>query len=444
MKPMEIKNTAIAEALQNISAVCGEYHLYSKYVNYKPDTLDRRAGAYAVVSIFPIPDNVDPIKIIERNERHGELFYPKDFAIKLHGKNMIAILNELTDYCRNAEFVATIFSEYRKEIPEKMRRDELYPLIDFNEGAYNPDYPERLQRLYKTKLMEYFQDATPTKGFDKKWKEFYRSEKYNENESYFKNLMTFRNRGVQNVSLEVLFKGTAAVKKVTIPEHDYQRLIKYLKECYPDVMFHADEKWVIDHGMMKDADGPFGKTITHKEYCDILERDFAEKQFDAIKHVKPSYFEYREIYYKESDEAIIASAYNSIRLRYAKPDPIEKLKQNGEINVVSIPDENFMNFVSLAKANQIPFSLDNRGRYSTPSFELVSVVYNTYNEQKIKSILNRIAVEKVKYYHAIVPEQEAIRNQTLRQQISAAENKKIELQKEEKDIERKYSEAIRV
>lgn len=145
--------------------------------------------------------------------------------------------------------------------------------------------------------------------------------------------------------------------------------------------------------------------MTDKELYDIMVRDFASKQYDAIKDYSPSYSELRYLYYKSCDEEIIAKIINKITFRYAKCETISEIRTNGEIKTIIIPYEDAMNFVSLAKAQHLKFHFDVEGYRSTPSFDTIGVIINDYEEPRVKRILARIIEDKINYSHAITDQQ---------------------------------------
>lgn len=401
MNYLSINKNNFPMLINDIEKIFKEYNMYGNIIEYKMDTLDPRAGIYAVVSIEPFINKINPIDIIERNERHDLLFFPKNFAIKITDNNRLNVINKITEYCSEAEFVNTIFKQYGKDVPKKIRKDELYPLIDMYTGSQNVNFSDELRRIHKNKLDKYFEIYSPDKDKDKEWVDFYRSEKYDANKSYLQNKLESIKREKNIVSLDVLFKGNSTIKKFTIAEHEFKIFKERIKNCYPDLEYSVSKMYTYDHGLLKDEKSPWGKTVTFEEYSKILEDQFAIQQYDAIKNIKPSYFENRDIYYKISDEPIIARIINDIQLKYAKCNDLEMLNRRDNTLVITIPYTNFMNFVSLAKHNHIPFHIDISGRFSKPSLETVSIVINECDKEFVMNILNRIATEKVMFSHQI-------------------------------------------
>lgn len=396
---MYAPDNGLINSMNQLEKAAKEYGLYYSAVPYKVGTLDERAGYYAVLSLKPISEHVDPIKLVERNKRHQGLFYPYDFATKLSNKNLLISFNEIVSYCKEVEFAQYIFNKYQVELPTKLRRDELISLMAFNDAANNELYPEHLRDLYETEMKQYFNASFIKNKDDQQWHDFYRSERYDVSKSLRQNRKESKLES-QEVDMEVLFKGDNSVSEVTIPEHLYGSFKKYL-QSYPDVYFHALDVKVDDHGLI---DGPWGKAITDKELYDLLVEKFSTDQFDAIKDMKPSYFENRTIYFREADEQIIARIVNELTLKYVKSENLEEITKHGSTSTLLLPVSDVMNFTSLAKANKLPFYLDTVGHYTTPSLDTIGIVVNTYNEEKLNAIVMHLANLKLSH-HALVPEQ---------------------------------------
>ena len=102
----------------------------------------------------------------------------------------------------------------------------------------------------------------------------------------------------------------------------------------------------------------------------------------------------------------MASAFQDATLRYARSDNLQTIEARGGTLCLScIPKEDFMNFVSLAKANRLSFYIDSTGLFEVPSIKKINVVYSSHDEDLLRDILDRIVNEKVEYSH-LVPDEE--------------------------------------
>ena len=177
-----------------------------------------------------------------------------------------------------------------------------------------------------------------------------------------------------------------------------------MESCYPFISYAKGEKTIIDHGIDKPGMTslqPLGRRITSEEFCALREERFAEEGWAALSGVKPSYWEMRDIHYKESDEPIIASVYQSVTLDYAHDNDLRELLDRGPIDLLSVSATDFMNFVSLAKANDLRFYIDKRGDFTTPDFEHVNIIYNQSQFDLITGITARMLDDKVEHSHLL-------------------------------------------
>ena len=152
---------------------------------------------------------------------------------------------------------------------------------------------------------------------------------------------------------------------------------------------------------------------------------FAEEGFAALADLRPAYWEFRDVYYKAADEDLVAGVYNRIALSYAKCNPLMDLKERGELRLTKIPASDFMNFVSLAKANKLRFYIDNDGDFALPSLDHINVIYNAHQEEKLQGITERMVHDKVEYSHMLdIPPYSA-----LSAKLQSIEKRKQEIQK---------------
>ena len=146
--------------------------------------------------------------------------------------------------------------------------------------------------------------------------------------------------------------------------------------------------------------------------------------------MNPSYWEFRDIYYRAVDEPIIASVCNMMRLQYAKCNSLEELTRFGELSMLDIPESSFMNFVSLAKTNDLRFYIDTKGDYAVPSLDTVHVLYNTYQGEKLFGILDRLNQDLTSDMHSSNPHPSLENRITYSKQYSYSVSTPAEDQKE--------------
>ncbi len=370
----------------NADDVAKEYGLYSKFV-----TINKYSGQpdiYLVFSVNPIKEDVNPIEIINRNDRNNNLFYPENFAVNLSQTNPLLAWEYITYYLGHAEFLCELYSTFNVPLPKKIRTDELSALKTFARGQANTNYDMDTRKKYAEGLREYFEQESSRGKLAQEWNEFYRSELFDDDKSFVKNLISFLNRKNPEVELDTLLDSNDNLKKCYATEHHYKEFKEIIKEKYPDVKYSVSEKKVVDQGVIVDpetkkpAATQFGFCVTEEEYDRICEARFAIDGFQCLEGLNPSYFEGRYIYYKASDENIVASVFNDICFRWAKCSSLEELKARGKIEQIDIPAGQMKNFYVGAKQHKIPFYIDNDVNRS-PRLDVVHVLYNSVDHDKM-------------------------------------------------------------
>lgn len=175
-----------------------------------------------------------------------------------------------------------------------------------------------------------------------------------------------------------------------------------MKDLYPHVTYAISNISKVDHGGAGnpvETHAAIGKRVTQEEFAEIRKERFAAEGWAALENLVPVYWEFREVYYKACDEPLIASVYNAITLEYARCTPLDDMYGNRLL--LSVPLEDFMNFVSLAKANKVKFYIDNLGDYAIPSLVDVHVVYCEHQSETIYGIMERLVNDKVSGSHII-------------------------------------------
>ncbi len=391
-----------------------EYGVYTKIVRCKDDLC-------LIASLKPVTDNISPMDIIRRNNRNTRLFYPSVFAIKINtDDNFMLDMEKLLKYCREAEFVKVIYAEFGLPIPERLRYTEVYSLMRFNDGRNEPQADPRLVKLYDKGLKKFFRHESRG-GLRKKWRDFFRSDKFNDDASKLKNFLAFLNRKAPETDINLLLKSGESVKWIAMQEHEYSEFRKTVKEYYPEIHFGVGKKYAVDHGMVELPGS--GKPVTFKEYCEIRDRYFPAGGYGALENLNISYWEFRDVFFKTADEPIIAQIYNNISLKFANCANLQELLDRGEVGYINIPITDFMNFAALAQENNLPYYIDKWGEYQEINLDTVCVVYNKFNEDVINNINNGITNVKIQTSHAISSAQKtALETQIL----NAASKKEIQ------------------
>lgn len=397
------------QLVQRIKHICASYGLYGNVVYYSPspftcDGDSNRNRLYIIAGISPafgedqLPEWIQPDQIIMRNKRNIKLFYPDAWALELTpGTQEIEVLDQLKDYAEHVSFLSFQYRDHGLPMPEKLRLAEVNHLMTlYDQSLWNSDQP-RVQRKYQSGLDWFFKREKSTMPFRQKWLDYYRSEKFPDEKGPISKLRGYFKRNNPEVSIQQLFDTNENLKKLELQEHEFRYFRKFIADCYPEVSFAVGDREVVNHGVTPPSasDTVSVRNVTLEEYDAVRKERFAEEGFEALANMNPSYWVFRDIYYRAVDEPIIASVRNSIRLQYAKCNPLEELCHFGEMSMKAIPESSFMNFVSLAKTNGLRFYIDTKGDYALPSLDTVHVLYNVCQEDKMFGILERVNQDKV-------------------------------------------------
>lgn len=393
----------------NANDVAKEYGVYSKFVTV--DNYADKPDVYLVFSVNPIPEGVNPVEIINRNERNNNLFYPENFAVNLSQVNPLLAWEYITDYLGNAEFMCELYSNFEVPLPKKIRDDELSALKTFYCGQTNANYDMDTRKKYAEGLREYFKQETSRGKLAREWNEFYRSELFDNDKSFVKNFISFLNRKKPEVKLDILLDSNDNLKKCYASEHHYKIFKEVIKEKYPDVKYSVSDKQVVDKGLIVDPNSnkpvatQYGLTVTEEEYDKICDARFAIEGFKCLDGLNPSYFEGRYVYYKASDENIIASVFNDICFRWAKCSSLEDLKARGKLEQIDIPASQMKNFYVGAKQHGIPFYIDNDVNRK-PNLSVLHVLYNAVDHDKMGRYITGLTMANISLSH-VSPEEVA-------------------------------------
>lgn len=401
---------AQARAVAQIRAICREYGLSGSIFSYNPCYLPESnrnrvyvvAGTDAALSGDTLPQGLSPDVIIRRSERNKQLFYPHVWAFDLSANsNQMKATESLVEYLKKAEFLKMLYGQYDMTPPEKIRVSEVHQLIDFYDMATSYTVDSRTRAKCKKDLDWFFRRERST-GFRRRWLDYFRSEHFPDEKGPVAKIMGYFRQKNQRTNIRQLMDVNADVHKLTMQEHEYKLFTRFLQGAYPDVVYAAGEKEIVNHGGInngKETEEALGRRITGEEFAVLRKERFAEEGWAALAKVKPAYWEYRDVYFKACDEPLVAAAYNSITLQYAKCDPLDKLPE--PVRLVDVPVTDFMNFVSLAKAKGLLFYIDNVGDYAVPSLETIHVVYSVHQQNTLQSILDRMMDDKVAFSHVL-------------------------------------------
>lgn len=405
-----------SEFLAQFQSICHSFGLYGSIVSHLPTPIQggNQNKAYLVVGRspeieeFPSQNGFDPAYYLRRNLRDERVVYTDYFIHELGPDcTYMDIMEKLLEYCKFTEFLTSLYKHFRMEPPLRLRRFEIRQLMD----ARDRQQSELSDRIWRrsTEFLNRFFEKERKGGIQKEWMAFFRSEKYPDEGNALEKIAAFRNRHSPVVPLAQLMACNSRIHTLEMQEHEYQRFAEIMSKQFSFVPYAVSDKVILDNHTAS-AGSSFDESsfqeISGEAFDKIIEDRFAEESWDCIRSYLPCYFEIRKVSYAAADEPYITSAFQSATLRYARSDDLQAVEaRGGSFRLFNIPKEDFMNFVSLAKANELSFFIDAMGYFETPSLKKVSVIYSSTDEALLQGILTRIVGEKVEASH-LIPDDE--------------------------------------
>lgn len=393
------------------NGVCQEYGVSCKVLTKNKYAFSDKKEHYLVFGVNGVPDDLDVKDIYIRNERSNALFYTDYYVVKLNeDASKLGLVEYAVSYCKTVEFLKKLFSEFRAPLPVVIRGDEINGLKEYNSGRNNKALSLSGRSDYTKGLIKYFKQEKTRNKYLQKWRAFMRSDKFDRKASRLKMFLDFSKRNSQITSVELLNETNNDLNTTLINEHELAKFQEIISSLYPDVLYSISDVEVENGGFdKKDKNkpihkikaGPFGKLVTYQAFCEEREKRFATEGYEALKELNPVYYETRQLTYKEIDEPFVASVLNSIRFAYAKSDSLQTVRVPGldVVSYIDVPVDDMMNFVSLAKANKVPFYLDCFGKFGKSNFEKIRVVYSAGNDNIMNGIVTRMIDEKLELSH---------------------------------------------
>lgn len=390
-----------------IQEICAQRGLYANVVNYSPSPIpgSNRNRTYIIagpdpdIARDPLPARYDLPELLHRNKRTEGLFYTDAWVYDLSGGNDLKAIKELTDYCRNTEFMFTVSSEFHASLPQKLWLSEISQLSNaYDYYQRTLDLPEN--KSFKRRLEWFFKRENSKSQLRRAWLDYFRSDKFPHGFNPITKILGFIKRKSPEVSLDQLMAANSDIQRYDMTDYQYKLFRKYMQECHPEVTYSVSEPEIVDHGGVGTKDtttDPPTKRVTQEEYDSIRHKFFDTEGWDCVRDLKPVYWIFRKIYYKEEDEPVIASVFRDITLQYAKCDSEQEITRNGNFGLQSIPSSSFMMFAGYAKFSGLQFYIDNRGTYAVPSLDNVNILYKKDQQELLNRVLNEMVNFQIEY-----------------------------------------------
>lgn len=429
-------NNDLIEIINNVKPEvqdkCRKYGIYGNVVYYDPYPSISEAKhekLYIVAGNDPRIENdkfaatLKPDEIIRRNERTEGLFYTDLWAWDMTEGSPIDAYDELMEYGNRIEFLSSIYAEFNTDLPEKIWDNEINVLLKYYEaylaGLFNKNAP---YKEAKEGLDKFFKNEKNSGKLNKEWLEYSRSDRFPIDESLLKKIINFFNRKSNVIELETLVERSNGIKTLEMDEFEYKVFAKKMQEMYPEVTFAISDISVIDHGGLGTIDKttvPPTKYVSQEEFAVTLKNRFAQEGWNCISDLNPCYWEIRKVHYRAVDEPIIARVYNAIAYQYTNSLDQQSIDYDGDIQLYKVSKNNFMNFVSEAKAQNLRYHIDFKGEYSDTSLDFLNVIIRRSSEAVINDVFERMIEFKAENDHKL-----SMIMPSLSQQIDEVKSKK--------------------
>ena len=408
----ELTSAEVNKLERYYTNVCKSYGVTCKVLTRPKHAFSSKEESFLVFGINGVPEHLDVKEIYIRNERSNSLFYTDYFVVKIdEDTSVLGLVDAAVSYCKTVKFLKDLYAEHKTPLTRVIRGDEIGGLKEHNIGRKNKRLSPEQRAKFNAGIKKFFKQENTKIKYFQKWRAFSRSDKFDRKALVWKMFFDFHKRNSQITELALLHETNDDLKTTVINEHEFRKFKEIMQREHPDVLYAVSEREIQNEGFNIKRDkrkpihkikaGPIGKLITYEAYCAVVEKRFAAEGYDGIKDLNPAYYETRQLTYKEIDEPYVAGVLNSIRFAYAKSNSLQSVKipDVDIVSYVDIPVGDMMNFVSLAKANHVPFYLDFYSKFSNANFETIRVVYSPAKDEMMKSIVKRMVNEKFQLSH---------------------------------------------
>lgn len=399
-------NDAYAFTASRIQQICKQYGLFGNIYYYAPSQPAGLSCAkmYVIAGTFrdlegpTLPKWARPDEILRNQQENEKLFYTNIWAYDMTGESTdVQAIESLVEYLQKTEFLRLIYTQYNTPFPRVLRRSEITQLFTF--WNWSMEMSGKAKEKAKQDLSWFFK-REKSKGFRRRWLDYFRSEKFPDDSGPIGRIRGYIHRNEQILPLKQLWDVNSNVKKLEMQEYEFKLFTKRVKQFYPQISYAIGSVDVVDHGGVGNAPETYsvlGKRVTAEEYARVRKERFATEGWPSLANLQPVRWEFRDIYYKQCDEALIYAAFYAVTLDYAKCNDLNDMY--GERLVAFVPHMDFMNFVSLAKANGLKFYIDALSEYAPATPDFVPVLYCAHQTEKLYGIFTRLTEDKVTAGH---------------------------------------------
>ena len=361
-------DTSLLNSINEISSRC---EVNCRYIEEGP-------SLYFYATLGDI-DSVLDLKTIEAKSNKSRFLAPiQEFAIELNPNEEFLAVKSISEYCNNAAFISSLYSEFNQPVPEFVNKGELEFMKEMNAGRLNKNSTSELRYYYERAIVDFFYNQ---KKIVPKIK------------ALFTPTDDFTEQKGQRVDLDTIIKSGYRFAVIDISESMFKDVESYLKEYYPAIKYNVSDPIIYDLGGMR-AEKKYkaiGDTFSHLVTVDELEKSLRENfnrlGIAAVDGMKLDYGKLLRVTVRESDEKIFAEDYDYHLFAGIQNISLSEIENRGDVSVREIPDELVFGFVHFAKSRSIDVYIDKSLSCSErPQIGKIPILYNTYNEKAIQEI----------------------------------------------------------
>lgn len=358
-----------------------KFGLEGVYVEYKKDALSDDAGVYFVCGSDKDQinsGNIDISNILNKNRENRDFFDHSICVFRLNDCDPFARHHDVLEFSRHAEFVKELYSEYHREIPDRITIKGLVMAKMLYANSRNPNVSQATRNHYESVLIDCLnaeQAFHDPQHRDYKRNVFITSGYYDIKKSEFTNwFKRIFGRNKNRVSLEHLVTECQSTSRTTINISLLKDVKKELRKR-PDILY-----W-----MSKPAGKPL--RVPEGEGYGPNKEDNDTRTVEIV--TDSSYVEDMNLMLTKLcyPEAFIIT-------------PKEMIDKHKNVCVVAIPDEEYENFRSLCKTNKVDYCISTE--YKVQGSEHMSMIVPFEDIEMLDAILSRLSCE-TEEFHILMP-----------------------------------------
>lgn len=330
--------------------------IHGGFVEYEADKDFLDSGVYLVASVGPISDidfeKNSPVAIADKTENSGPNFYPYEFAVKVTNEDPLIVFDKVSEFCRRAELVNTYFTLENCKVPKQISIADINTLNLFATDSHNTRISAAARENACNMAKEMVRD-------------FYKDEKF---AGFTGKLVSkFKNKDQEILEFTRKYSKTCGIGMLEVDEKQLNEYLNTLERQYPNLEYVVSDKITFDSGLPEIEKG----------------------EYDPYGSL-PRKLEYREIYFKKTQEEEFQNTLNYLHLiRGCDLPSMSELSDQGPVCSVKIPYNYMRAFNATCKKNGVEYTVD-RGVLDKASVNTVPVVYLEKDKDMVDAITDKL------------------------------------------------------